>query len=209
MEKMADSFINGVTRVIGYNFLLYEALCFTSSLDASLVNAMNPALIVCCAALFLKETLTLSRMAGLLISLIGVLLVLTKGQLGMIFRTVYNVGDLLMLAVISVAYSLLGRRIKEISLIAAIAVSALLGLFVLVFFLLTSGNPFPLNRRVVMVFCILDCFICTFLYFLECRYSGDRGKSCRRIHEFYYCIYCDNECGYGDPVFMFRRSLEG
>ncbi|AZH29516.1 DMT family transporter [Paenibacillus sp. M-152] len=151
-KKWPILLLMGLLGVIGYNFLLYVALRFTSSLNASLVNAMNPALIVCFAALFLKEPLTLSRMVGLLMSLIGVLLVLTNGQLGMIFRTVYNVGDMLMLAAISVwtAYSLLGRRIKEIPPIAAIAVSALLGLFVLVFFLPTSGNPFPLNGRVVI-----------------------------------------------------------
>ncbi|WP_058304679.1 DMT family transporter [Gorillibacterium timonense] len=142
----------GLLGVIGYNLLLYEALRFTTSLNASLVNAMNPALIVFCAALFLKERLSKYSVLGLLVSLVGVLLVLTKGQPGFIFQMAYNAGDLLMLAAISVwtTYSLLGRRAKGIPPIAAIAVSALLGLLVVLPFFLASGNPFPLSGKAVI-----------------------------------------------------------
>lgn len=143
--------VMGLLGVIGYNLLLYQALRYTTSLNASLVNAINPALIVCCSALFLKERFSPSAVLGLLISLTGVLLVLTRGQLGFIFHTTYNKGDLIMLAAISVwtAYSLLGRRAKSIPPISAIAVSALLGLIVLLPFFLLSGSPFPLSGRAV------------------------------------------------------------
>ncbi|MEO3946554.1 DMT family transporter [Gorillibacterium sp. CAU 1737] len=142
----------GLLGVIGYNFLLYEALRFTTSLNASLVNAMNPALIVLGAALFLKERLTVSSVAGLLVSLVGVLLVLTKGSPALILQMAYNTGDLIMLAAISVwtAYSLLGRRTRGIPPITATAVSALLGLTVLLPFFLASGNPFPLSGKAVI-----------------------------------------------------------
>jgi drug/metabolite transporter (DMT)-like permease len=113
---------------------------------------MNPAFIVCCSALFLKERFSPSAVLGLFISLTGVLLVLTRGHPGLIFHTAYNVGDLIMLAAISVwtAYSLLGRRAKGIPPIAAVAVSALLGLIVLLPFFLTSGSPFPLSGRAAL-----------------------------------------------------------
>lgn len=143
--------VMGLLGVIGYNLLLYEALSFTTSLNASLVNAMNPALIVCCAALFLKERISIPSVMGLLVSLVGVLLVLTKGHPGLIFQTAYNTGDLVMLGAISVwtAYSLLGRRTKKIPPIAATAVSALLGLLAILPFFLGSGNPFPLSGKAI------------------------------------------------------------
>lgn len=98
--------------VVGYNFLLYEALRFTTSMNAALVNAMNPALIVLFSAFFLRERISLAKGVGLLVSLLGVLLVLTKGQLQLIFQTDYNLGDLLMLAAILVwtLYSIFGRK---------------------------------------------------------------------------------------------------
>lgn len=153
-------FTMGVLGIIGYNLLLYEALQYTTSLNASLVNAMNPALIVCCSALFLKERFSISTVLGLLVSLAGVMLVLTHGQFSFIFQNSYNIGDLIMLAAISVwtAYSLLGRRAKGIPPISAIAVSALLGLIVLFPFFLASGNPFPLSGKAAIGIVYISIF---------------------------------------------------
>lgn len=140
--------VMGLLGAMGYNLLLYEALHYTTSLNASLVNAMNPALIAICAALFLKENVTPSRIVGLLISFIGVLIVLTNGHIELIFQNNYNVGDLIMLGAISIwtIYSLLGRSIKSIPPISATAVSALLGLIVLLPFFLMSDMKFPLSQ---------------------------------------------------------------
>lgn len=141
--------VMAVLGVAGYNFLLYEALRFTTSMNAALVNAMNPALIVLGAALLFKEKLTRTRVIGLLVSLFGVLLVLTKGRLQMIAQTDYNAGDLLMLAAIVVwtLYSLLGRKIRHLPPIASTAVSAVLALLIISPFFLASGMKLPLSRE--------------------------------------------------------------
>lgn len=138
----------GLLGAMGYNLLLYEALHYTTSLNASLVNAMNPALIALCAALFLRESITPPRIIGLLISFIGVLVVLTNGHLWLVFQNKYNLGDLIMLGAISIwtIYSLLGRSIKSIPPIASTAVSAFLGLLVLLPFFLMSDMKFPLSQ---------------------------------------------------------------
>ncbi|MNO13573.1 aromatic amino acid exporter [compost metagenome] len=138
-----------VLGVAGYNFLLYEALQYTTSLNAALVNAINPALIVLFSALLLKEKFSALGGVGLLLSLLGVLLVLTNGQLQRIFQLEYNIGDLLMLLAILVwtAYSILGRRIKGLPPIASTAVSAMLALILIFPFVLTSGIPFPLSKE--------------------------------------------------------------
>lgn len=134
--------------VAGYNYLLYEALQFTTSMNAALVNAMNPALIVLFSALFLRERISLANGFGLLVSLFGVLLVLTEGRLQQIFQTRYNLGDLLMLLAILVwtLYSILGRRIRSLPPISATAVCALMALILIFPFLLTSGVKLSLSR---------------------------------------------------------------
>lgn len=71
--------------IIGYNLLLYEALRFTTPLNAALVNSINPALIVLFSSILLKERISLVNGFGFIISLLGVLLVLTKGHLQQIF----------------------------------------------------------------------------------------------------------------------------
>nr|WP_255304616.1 EamA family transporter [Sporolactobacillus terrae] len=42
--------ILSVLGIIGYNILLYDALYFTTSLDAALINSVNPAMIAIFAA---------------------------------------------------------------------------------------------------------------------------------------------------------------
>ncbi|WP_343060538.1 DMT family transporter [Paenibacillus phyllosphaerae] len=144
--------ILSVFGVIGYNFLLYEALRFTTSMNAALVNAMNPALIVLLSALVLRERISGKHGVGLLISLLGVLLVLTKGQLSQIIHIDYNEGDLLMLLAILVwsIYSILGRRMAGIPPIAGTAVTALFGLILLLPFAISFGGfNFPLTKETI------------------------------------------------------------
>ncbi|MFP4977551.1 DMT family transporter [Paenibacillus sp. CN-4] len=138
-----------VLGVAGYNFLLYEALQYTTSLNAALVNAMNPALIVLVSALVLKERISTTRGLGLVLSLLGVLLVLTEGHLSRIFQINYNAGDLLMLLAITVwtVYSILGRRTRDLPPIASTAVSALLAVLLVFPFALASGLSFHLSPR--------------------------------------------------------------
>ncbi|KIL49695.1 DMT family transporter [Jeotgalibacillus soli] len=138
--------------IIAYNFFLYQALQFTTPVNAALVNSINPGLIVLLSAFLLKEKITGSTMIGLLISLFGVLLVLTKGQLQQVFLMDYNQGDLLMLLAILVwaFYSIMGRRMQSIPPIAALSVSVLIGLIILLPFAILSGNPFPVSRQATL-----------------------------------------------------------
>jgi drug/metabolite transporter (DMT)-like permease len=136
--------------IAGYNFLLYEALRFTTSMNAALVNAMNPALLVLFSSLLLKERISLRVGLGLFVSLMGVLLVLTKGQLQQVFHINYNQGDLFMLVAILIwtFYSIIGRKLKNVPPISATAISVLFGILILLpFFLLSGGIHDPISKQ--------------------------------------------------------------
>ncbi|WP_223066864.1 DMT family transporter [Paenibacillus caui] len=154
--------------IIGYNLLLYEALRFTTSLEAALVNAINPAMIAILAFWLLKEKLSLLNSFGIAISLIGVLLVLTRGHLLQIFQIHYNWGELMMLLAITVwsFYTLLGRKMKHVPPIAGTAVSATLGLTVLAPFFLASGFSFRLGTQAAIgiVYIALFPSVCSFVF---------------------------------------------
>lgn len=136
-----------VLGIISYNFLLYEALQYTTSLNAALVNSINPAVIVLFSVLFLKEKIKFKNMMGLIISLLGVLLVLTKGQLHLIFHNNYNQGDMLMIFAIIVwsIYSIIGRKIKTIPPIASTSVSVIFALLLLLPVIAVNGSDFNFN----------------------------------------------------------------
>ena len=138
--------------MIGYNLILYQALHFTSSLNAALINSINPALIFLTSALLLKERLSLTNSVGILVSLLGVLLVLTDGRLQHILSIKFNPGDLLMLAAILTwnVYTLIGRRMQNVPPIAATAVSAFLSVLVLLPFVLLTGLPTDVSREAMI-----------------------------------------------------------
>ncbi|HYK72639.1 MAG TPA: DMT family transporter [Pseudoneobacillus sp.] len=138
-----------VFGIIGYNYLLYESLRYTTPMNAALVNSINPALIVLFSSILLKEKLTLKMSTGLSLSLFGVLLVLTNGHLGQIIHLHFNHGDLLMLLAILVwtFYSIIGRKIQDIPPISSTAVSAFIGLLLLLPLIFTQGIHLSLSKE--------------------------------------------------------------
>jgi drug/metabolite transporter (DMT)-like permease len=129
--------------VIGYNILLYQALQYTSALNAALVNALNPGTIVVFSVILLGERLTKLNIIGFAVSLIGVLLILTHGHLTQILKVDYNLGDLLMVGAILVwtFYSILGRKTTDIPPISATTISVLIGIIIMLPFSLYQWVP--------------------------------------------------------------------
>ena len=97
-----------VFGLLGYNLLLYTALEHTDAFSASLINAFNPALITLAAAAFLRERLTRRAVGGVLIALVGVLLVLSNGDLGKLLQAGFGTGELFMIG--AIALGVIGKR---------------------------------------------------------------------------------------------------
>lgn len=131
----------GVLGIIGYNMVLYSALEYTSSTNAALVSALNPAVIVLFSVFLLREKITRLQTLGIVVSLIGTLVVITQGNLSQILQKQYNKGDILMLAAVVVwtLYSIIGRRLTTIPPITATAVSALFATLIMAPFAIAQG----------------------------------------------------------------------
>lgn len=139
----------GVFGALGYPFLLYLALTHTSAVNASLINAANPALIVIFAALFLRRPAGRLGWTGIGLGLIGVLLILTDGHLGRLLALDLNTGDLIMLVAIVCwsAYAVLGTNLR-LPLFAALAVQVALAVVVVTPFVLVWGLDVPQSAPV-------------------------------------------------------------
>jgi drug/metabolite transporter (DMT)-like permease len=131
----------GVLGVIGYNFTLYSALDYTSSTNAALVSSLNPGVILLFSVILFREKISTIKVLGIIISIIGVLVILTRGNLGQIFQMSYNKGDLIMLVAIVVwaIYSILAKRLKDTPPITATAISALFATFMMAPFAIYQG----------------------------------------------------------------------
>jgi drug/metabolite transporter (DMT)-like permease len=133
----------GLTGLLGYTLLLYGALQFTDPFSASLVNAFNPALISLAAVVFLKQRLGVTAIAGIVIALVGVLIVISRGSITTLIEGGFGLGDVLMLSAIGTwtAYTVIGRKAPTLPPIASTAAQAVVATVVLAPVSLALGGP--------------------------------------------------------------------
>lgn len=128
----------------GYTLLLYSALQHTSALNASLVTAANPALIMVLAVVLLRDRPRPLSWVGIGLGLLGVLLVLTGGELQRLLTFSFNRGELLILGAITVwgLYTIIARRLS-IPAITSTAVQVAMAAVVLSPLALVAGAGLP------------------------------------------------------------------
>lgn len=125
----------GLSGIFCYNAFFFTGLKYTGAANGSLIVAINPVLTSVLSAWWLKEQLRPLQVAGLLISLTGVGVIVTRGEMEVIRSLAFNHGDLLMLgAPLSWAlYSILGKRaLGTFSPLVATAYAALFGALFLI-----------------------------------------------------------------------------
>ena len=117
---------------IGFCLLSYEAMRHTTSLDAALVGAINPAIIAVCTAVLAGAMIAPRVAAGVVVSLVGVLLVVAKGDVSMLLGLRLGAGELFMLAAVVTwtVYTIAGRWAR-LPVVTASAVQAVLTTVVL------------------------------------------------------------------------------
>ncbi|MGE5147633.1 MAG: DMT family transporter [Candidatus Eiseniibacteriota bacterium] len=94
------------------NTLTYYSLESTTAINAALVNAVQPVVMVVIAWLLDRDAVTPLQGLGIVLSLIGVVTVVGRADLGVILALRFNIGDLWMfVAVISFSfYAVIHRR---------------------------------------------------------------------------------------------------
>ena len=89
-----------VLGIIGggaFNTLQYIGLNFTTALNGLVLNSTAPILIALSCVVLFKDKMTLKQVAGTVISLLGVLIVISRGDLDVLLHMTLNRGDLLIL----------------------------------------------------------------------------------------------------------------
>jgi len=80
---------------------VYEAVRFTTTINASVINAFNPVLIIVAGYILYHERITKVQFLGLIVSLMGVLCIIFQGKWKILLGLKINLGDLFMFASIS------------------------------------------------------------------------------------------------------------
>jgi drug/metabolite transporter (DMT)-like permease len=120
----------GMTGVFAYNALFFKGVQLVTASRASLIVAMNPVLITLAAAVFFKDRLNLMKVMGIVLSVFGAFIVISKGNPAEILREGVGFGELLLLGCVLswVAFSLLGKMVvKGLSPLVSVSYSSAIG----------------------------------------------------------------------------------
>ncbi|MEN6338121.1 MAG: DMT family transporter [Phycisphaerales bacterium] len=125
----------GATGVFAYNVFFFKGLHLIEAGRASLIVATSPAFIAVTAALFLRDGSARLlahplRAAGIPLSILGAIVVISRGNLHQIFAGGVGRGELFILACVFnwVAYSVLGKvAMRHLSPLAAVSYSSAIG----------------------------------------------------------------------------------
>ncbi len=140
----ARLFLMGMTGVFSYNVFFLLGLQEIEAGRAAVIIANNPIGIALGAALFFGERLNAGKIAGILVSVTGAVIAITRGDPLAGLRGGFGWGEACMLlCVVSwVAYSLLGKQaMGALSPLAAVTWSAIAGTLGLLPFALAEGLP--------------------------------------------------------------------
>jgi len=94
--------ILGLLGIGGYNTLAYIALQYTDATNASLLNSFIPVATIALSWAFLNKRLRGVEWLGVLVSLAGVVAIVSRGELATLLALTLNMGDLWMLGAVFV-----------------------------------------------------------------------------------------------------------
>lgn len=134
-------FLMGITGVALFNIFQFLALERTTSTNAGLISTMNTMSIALFSFAFLKEKINGLQLLAMVLSLIGVFLVLSKGDWQLLWHFQLNTGDLWMVAAVCVwgLYSVCSKwAMQTTSPLMATLYAGLFGVLILVPFTITD-----------------------------------------------------------------------
>ncbi|WP_027352146.1 DMT family transporter [Desulfotomaculum nigrificans] len=114
-QAILPLFLMGLTGVVFFNIFMFLALERTSADNVGLLSALNPVSIAVASYFLLHEKISARQVLGMLISLIGVLAVISHGDWHRIAKFHLNTGDLFMLAAVVMwgLYSVTGKKAMQ------------------------------------------------------------------------------------------------
>ncbi|WP_409300826.1 DMT family transporter [Peribacillus sp. SCS-155] len=157
----------GITGVVLFNLFQFKALELTSSANVGLISTLNTISIAAFSFLILKERLNLIQILCVVISLSGVMVVLSKGDVGSLMMLELNSGDLYMVMAVCIwgIYSVCSKwALTKTSAIMATLYSGIFGLLILIPFNLHTFSVNNLDASFVQSILytgVISTLLCT------------------------------------------------
>ncbi len=170
-RTLVSLILMSITGVFAFNAVLYIGLGYTSATNATLVNSTTPVTTALIARLLIGEKLTRRRFFGVLISLAGVVWIVSRGSLDVFLQFNFNPGDIVIFFATGLwgFYMVMAKPMMQLlSPLALTSITTIIGAFLLMpaAFIELQLRPADIWRRdVLLAFLYLGVFP-SFLSFL-------------------------------------------
>ena len=163
-----DNFISLVimafTSISVFNSVVYYALNYTQVLNGVLMISTIPVLIIFISSIFKTEKTNMFQVLGVVVSLCGVVIIITKMEFQRLIHLQLNKGDLWMLvAMLSWAtYSIMMKEkkinLKPFVLLQTLITIGVIFLAPMYFFEIMNGQYLSMNIPVILTICYVVLF---------------------------------------------------
>jgi drug/metabolite transporter (DMT)-like permease len=134
LRQWGGMVILGLTGVFGYNLFFFTGLQHVEAGRGAMIIAMNPVVTTLLAVFFLGERFNRVRTTGILLSILGAITVISRGDFSTVLHSGIGYGELCIFGAVLnwSAYTLVGRKLlQNISPLTAVAYSSLTGTILL------------------------------------------------------------------------------
>ena len=164
LKNIGFFIILGITSITIFNSIVYYSLYYTQVISGVLMISTIPVWIIFISSILKIEKTNIFQIAGVCLSLTGVIFIITKLDIALIKNLDFNKGDLTMVIAMfawALYSSLLKKKKYEISQISLLQVVIITGLVFLtpiyiiemqLGYLINLGTPFYLTLTYVVLF---------------------------------------------------------
>ena len=175
LDNISFFIILGITSITIFNSIVYYSLYYTQVISGVLMISTIPVLIMFIASILKIEKTNLFQIIGVILSLTGVMFIITKADIELIKSLDFNKGDLSMVVAMFAwaTYSaLLRKKTYEISQIALLEIIIICGLVFLIpiyFIEMSYGNLIILGKPFILTLTYVVLFpgILAFLFWIK------------------------------------------
>lgn len=162
-----------LTGIAAFNTMLYWSLQYTTAINASLMQSAGPLLIGLWSWTLFRDPLNRYQLTGIIVSLCGVVVIISGGEVMRIAQLTLNVGDVVVVAAIGVyaLYSALLRKRPNVAPLSLLAVTIGVGAMMILPFTtaeyLSGARMAPLTAGAVAALVYVSFFpsILAYLFF--------------------------------------------
>jgi drug/metabolite transporter (DMT)-like permease len=133
-DNLGVMLLMSFTGITVYNTLAYYGLQFTEAINGLLMQSAAPLLIALWSLILFRDRLSPGQLIGILVSLSGVVVIVTRGDLSTLAALVLNQGDLWLLAALAsyAFYAALLRLRPKVHFLSFLAFTTAAGAIMLV-----------------------------------------------------------------------------